>query len=112
MTLTITEKGYDLTEADLERPEHSPSALAVVTRALARCRDSGQIPPMIASLDNVMDNGVLLRSRVSEIAERLDPSLPGWIEEAVRFPSSVVDRMVPATTEQDIEDVERAARPR
>jgi len=105
VTLTITEKGYDLTEEDLERPEHSPSALAVVTRALARCCDSGQMPPMIASLDNVMDNGVLLRSRVSEIAERLNPSLPRWIEEAVRFPSSVVDRMVPATTEQDIEDV-------
>jgi fructuronate reductase len=105
VTLTITEKGYDLTEEDLERPEHSLSALAVVTRALAQCRDSGQVPPMMASLDNVMDNGVLLRTRVSEIAERLNPSLPGWIEETVRFPSSVVDRMVPATTEEDIEDI-------
>jgi fructuronate reductase len=105
VTLTITEKGYDLTEEDLERPEHSSSALAVVTRALAQCRESGQMPPMVTSLDNVMDNGVLLRSRVIEIAERLSPSFSGWIEEAVRFPSSVVDRMVPATTEQDIEDV-------
>ena len=105
VTLTITEKGYDLTEEDLERPEHSPSALAVVTRALAQRRDCGQVPPMIASLDNVMNNGVLLRSRVSEIAERLDPSLPEWIEKTVRFPSSVADRMVPATTEQDIEDI-------
>jgi fructuronate reductase len=105
VTLTITEKGYDLTGEDLQRPEHSPSALAVVTRALAQCRDAGQIPPMIASLDNVMDNGALLRSRVAEIAQRLNPSLPGWIDEVVRFPSSVVDRMVPATTEQDIEDI-------
>ena len=60
---------------------------------------------MIASLDNVMSNGVLLRARVTEIAERLSPSLPGWIAEEVHFPSSVVDRMVPATTTQDVERI-------
>lgn len=105
VTLTITEKGYDLTEDDLEHPEHSSSALGVLTRGLARCRDTRRVPPVIASLDNVMGNGVLLRARVSEIAERLSPSLPGWLAEEARFPSSVVDRMVPATTEQDIEQI-------
>ena len=105
VTLTITEKGYDLTEDDLERAELSSSALGVLTRGLARCRASGRIPPVIASLDNVMGNGDLLRARVTEIAERLSPSLPGWISDEVRFPCSVVDRMVPATTEQDIEQI-------
>ena len=105
VTLTITEKGYDLTEEDLAHPERSSSALALVTRALAQCRGSGRTAPLIASLDNVMGNGVLLRARVTEIAERLSPSLPGWIAEEVHFPSSVVDRMVPATTAQDVERI-------
>ncbi len=105
VTLTITEKGYDVTSDDLEHPELSSSALAVLTRGLARCRDSGRVPPVIASLDNVMGNGVLLRARVTEIAERLNPSLAGWIAEEVRFPSSVVDRMVPATSGRDIEQI-------
>ena len=105
VTLTITEKGYDLTEEDLAHPERSSSAMALVTRALAQCRGSGRTAPLIASLDNVMSNGVLLRARVTEIAERLSPSLPGWIAEEVHFPSSVVDRMVPATTAQDVERI-------
>jgi fructuronate reductase len=105
VTLTITEKGYDVTEDDLEHPERSSSALGVLTRGLARYRDSGRVPPVIASLDNVMGNGDLLRARVTEIAARLSPSLPGWIAQEVRFPSSVVDRMVPATTGRDIEQI-------
>jgi fructuronate reductase len=105
VTLTITEKGYDLTEEDLAHPERSSSALGVVARALARCRDLGREPPAVASLDNVMGNGELLRARVTEIAGHLSPSLPGWIAEEVRFPSSVVDRMVPATNAQDVERI-------
>jgi fructuronate reductase len=105
VTLTITEKGYDLTEEDLEHPERPTTAVGVVALALARCRDEGGSPPVISSLDNVMANGTLLRARVTEIVSRLDPSLPAWIQQEVRFPSSVVDRMVPATTEEDLEEI-------
>ncbi|MGP0031620.1 MAG: mannitol dehydrogenase family protein [Acidimicrobiales bacterium] len=105
VTLTITEKGYDLVTGDLEHPERPTSALGVLTLALARYREAGAAPPVIASLDNVLGNGALLRGQVAQIAVRLDPTLPAWIADEVRFPNSVVDRMVPASTPQDIADI-------
>jgi len=105
VTLTITEKGYDLDEADFLRPDRPSSALGVLALALSQCRDRGAVPPVVASLDNVMDNGGVLRHRVTEVASRLDATLPEWINESVRFPSSVVDRMVPAITDDDLEDI-------
>jgi fructuronate reductase len=105
VTLTITEKGYDLETGDLEHPDRPNSALGVLALALARCQESGAAPPVIASLDNVLDNGTVLRSQVAAIAGRLDPTLPEWIANEVRFPNSVVDRMVPATAARDIADI-------
>ncbi len=101
VTLTITEKGYDREPAESERAAHPVSAPAVLARALAGWQASGGTPPVIASLDNVAGNGDVLRARVTEMAGLLDPRLPEWIAKEVRFPSSVVDRMVPDTTEAD-----------
>jgi fructuronate reductase len=56
-------------------------------------------------LDNVSRNGERLRALVTDIAARLDPALPDWISAEVRFPNSVVDRMVPATTKDDISEI-------
>jgi fructuronate reductase len=105
VTLTITEKGY---EAALDTPRPSetpPSAPALIALALARCRRDGSVPPVFAPLDNLSDNGNVLRARVLEAAEHVDPHLPAWIAGDVLFPSSVVDRMVPAPTESDVEDI-------
>jgi fructuronate reductase len=104
VTLTITEKGYDIPPGDLERPDRPGSAPGLLALALARRRDAGTKPPVVVPLDNVADNGGLLRSRVTEIAARIGPDLAEWIDETVSFPSSVVDRMVPAPTEQDLAD--------
>jgi fructuronate reductase len=105
VTLTITEKGYDVDPDDAARPHQSRSVPGVLALALAHWQASGRTPPIIASLDNLSDNGSLLRARVTEIAGHIDPLLPEWITKHVSFPNSVVDRMVPATTEQDLYDV-------
>ena len=89
VTLTVTEKGY----------EAGGPALDVLVRGLDRRRRAGLPPPVVASLDNVIDNGDVLRAGVAAVA---DPPLAGWIAEEVPFPSSVVDRMVPATTPADL----------
>jgi fructuronate reductase len=94
VTLTVTEKGY----------EPDAPAAAVIAAGLAR-RPEGAPAPVIASLDNVAGNGALLRARVLAVAERLDPALGRRIASAVPFPSSVVDRMVPATTPADLDRV-------
>ena len=105
VTLTITEKGYD---SSLETPSLSEvpaTTPALIALALARCRRNGSAPPVFAPLDNLLDNGNVLRARVLEAAERIDPHLAAWIARQVLFPSSVVDRMVPAPTERDVEDI-------
>ena len=114
VTMTITEKGYDaLPDASdtscapdtTGAPSGAMSAPALVARGLARRRNDGSAPPVVASLDNLLDNGNVLRARVLEAADALEPSLADWIAREVAFPNSVVDRMVPAPTEDDLAEI-------
>ena len=59
-------------------------------------------------LDNLPGNGRVLRAAVLAMAQRLDPGLADWIAREVRFPCSMVDRIVPATTPELIGQVEAA----
>jgi len=88
VTLTVTEKAYD---------ESSPVANLLVD-ALERRRALGLPSPLIAPLDNLLRGGSLLRSRVMAAAASASAA---WIEREVPFVNSVVDRMVPATTDSD-----------
>jgi fructuronate reductase len=105
VTLTITEKGYGGAEQELASGALPSSAPALIALALQRRRQVGLDPPIFASLDNLLDNGSVLRTRVLAEADRIDPELTAWIAAEVRFPSSVVDRMVPAPTERDLEEI-------
>ena len=82
VTLTITEKGYD------------GDAPAVVADGLRRRHDAGLPPVVVASLDNLSVNGEVLGERVGHPV-------------GVRFPNSVVDRMVPSTTPAQLDEVEQ-----
>lgn len=109
VTVTVTEKGYQLDPddlVDLDRPRSAPAVIAHGLFDRYRASD-GRTAPVVAALDNVWDNGRVLRARVVEVAERLDPAFARWVIEGVSFPSSVVDRMVPATTRSDLDDVAR-----
>lgn len=100
VTLTITEKGYRTGTSDVGHDQRHPdtprSALGVLVAGLAYHRSAGTHPPVVASLDNVPGNGRALRTAVTELAASRDPALARWIDGQVGFPSSVVDRMVPA----------------
>ena len=110
VTITVTEKGYcwepstrrlDVTHPDIEHDLADPSAprtlVGLLVRAAADRRAHGTGGFTALSLDNLPANGTTLRSVVLEFAARTDPTLPEWIEEFVRFPCSMVDRLVPAT---------------
>ena len=113
VTLTITEKGYKLSGGtldfsdpevahDLSAPKAPKSAVGFLVAALAR-RHAVGLPPFTAlSCDNLPHNGRLLRDAVLAFAERIDPALAPWIAAEGAFPQSMVDRIVPATTEADI----------
>ena len=59
----------------------------------------------LISCDNVPSNGALLRSALLAFAGERSSTLARWIEEKVAFPSTMVDRIVPATTPADIERI-------
>lgn len=107
--LTITEKGYCTKEGQLDL-EHAAiqaelaggaptTAIGVLVAGLQSRRAAGLGGVTILSCDNQPDNGALTRAAVLGFAEALDRNLAGWIRSHVRFPSSMVDRIVPAMTD-------------
>src|SRR5690606_40393929 len=66
--------------------------------ALRRRRAAGTAPFTVLSCDNMPANGVRTRAAVAQLARQSSPELADWIEREVAFPSSMVDRIVPAVT--------------
>ena len=58
-------------------------------------------PFTVLSCDNLPGNGSLTRQTVVGLAGLSDPELADWIAASVSFPNSMVDRIVPATTERE-----------
>lgn len=114
VTLTVTEKGYchdpatcrlDETHPDIRRDlrgPHAPSsAPGFIVEALARRRMGGAAPFTVLSCDNLPSNGATARNVVTRLAALRDRDLGRWVEDEVAFPSTMVDRIVPATTDED-----------
>ncbi|WP_056035639.1 mannitol dehydrogenase family protein [Loktanella sp. 3ANDIMAR09] len=114
VTLTVTEKGYCHNPAtgalNLDHPDirHDlsqdlpVSAPGFLVRALARRRAAGTPPFTVLTCDNLPNNGRLVREMVLQLARQIDPPLADWIAAEGRFPSTMVDRITPATTQADI----------
>ena len=115
VSLTVTEKGYCHTPQtgeldthhpdivhDLERPNAPRSAPGFIVAALARRRDAaGTVPFTVLSCDNLSANGHTAKRIVLQFAALRSRELAQWIEGEVAFPSTMVDRIVPETTEAD-----------
>lgn len=135
VTLTITEKGYarrpdggldvERVRADLDVlaaeegagaaghvvPAQSAIGLLVCGLAARRRGASGSIT--VLSCDNLVDNGHVLERLVREAVDAALPGAAGdalraYLDEAVTFPCSMVDRIVPATTPAQRDAVEGA----
>lgn len=114
VSLTVTEKGYCHDPAtgalnpdhpDIQHDMKHPlprSAIGFLVRGLAARRQAGLQPFTVLSCDNLPDNGALTRAVTLGLARRIDPELAEWIASEGVFPSSMVDRIVPATTADDI----------
>ncbi|MEQ1943732.1 mannitol dehydrogenase family protein [Mesorhizobium sp. VNQ89] len=112
VTLTITEKAYLRNAAggldadhpgilaDLAAPSHPQTAHGFLVEALARRRDAGTQPFTILSCDNLPSNGATLHRLLVQFAEIRDRELAKHVA-GVACPSSMVDRIVPATTDAD-----------
>jgi fructuronate reductase len=118
VTLTITEKGYCHDPAtgrlnlahptiahDLAHPDAPRGAIGFLVEALRRRRAAGRRPFTVLCCDNLPANGRVVGSLVADFAAQRDPALAAWIAAEARFPCSMVDRIVPATTPADVAEV-------
>ena len=120
VSLTITEKGYCIDPAtgsldianpriihDLQVPDEPHSAPGIIVEALHRRRQRGLQPFTVLSCDNIPDNGHVVKNAVLGMAEKRSPELANWIREHVSFPGTMVDRIVPAATEESLDEIAR-----
>ena len=122
VSLTVTEKGYchnprngslqtdhpdvahDIATSDAPR-----TALGFLVLALSRRREAGIPPFTVLCCDNLPANGAMLRRLVTALADQRETAgtsegLADWIATHVTFPSTMVDRITPATTTKDLVD--------
>ena len=76
---------------------------ARLVAGLAARRRAGAGPLAVVSCDNLPDNGAVTTRVVREFARLLDPDLAEWINDNVSFVTTMVDRITPATTQDDID---------
>jgi mannitol 2-dehydrogenase len=118
VSLTVTEGGYnfspvtgefDATDpdvvADLQPGAVPRTAFGLVTEALVRRRQRGLPPFTVVSCDNIQGNGDVARRSFTAFAGLRDPALGAWVDREVPFPNSMVDRITPATTDEDREEL-------
>jgi fructuronate reductase len=121
VSLTVTEKGYCHDPAtrrlredhpdilhDLEHPLLPRSAPGFIVAALARRRVKGLPPFTVLTCDNLPANGKTARAVIMRMAELRDPDLGAYVASEVAFPCTMVDRIVPATTDADRASVNAA----
>ncbi|MFT6807862.1 MAG: mannitol 2-dehydrogenase [Saprospiraceae bacterium] len=115
VSLTITEGGYNFNAAtggfdfdnrdiqhECEHPNEPKTVYGFLTASLKKRRDAGLSAYTIMSCDNIQHNGDLAREMLLTFARKQDSELAKWIEEEVSFPNTMVDRITPVTTQDDI----------
>lgn len=116
VSLTVTEGGYFLSDgkfdalhpsfvhdSDMANTDKLVTIFAVIVKALKARKEKGLAPFTCMSCDNVPHNGDIIKSVVLGLARLSDPLFGDWIEENVAFPNSMVDRITPATSADEIE---------
>lgn len=114
VTMTITEGGYYIHAGsagfDAEHPDirhdlahpHEPAcSFGFLLEALERRRQRGLRPFTVMSCDNIQGNGDVSRKMLLAFAELRNPALARWMAANATFPNSMVDRITPATTDEN-----------
>jgi mannitol 2-dehydrogenase len=112
VSLTITEGGYFIDPAtgafdaahpeirrDALNPANPETVFGRIVAGLSHRREAGLPAFTVMSCDNIPHNGEVTRDAVVGLARLADPVLADWIAAHVRFPNGMVDRITPATTD-------------
>ena len=120
VTLTVTEAAYRRdrdgglhlddpdVRADLAALRHGGTTGTTPGRLVAglaarRAANAGALA--VVSCDNLPGNGPATERVVAELAEAADPVLAAWIRDHVSFVTTMVDRITPRTTDDDVREV-------
>lgn len=119
VSLTVTEKGYchdpatgNLNEShpdiihDIQHLDSPVSAIGFIVAALKQRFENHQKAFTVMSCDNLPNNGEVLEKVVLQFASKVSPALADWIKSHATFPSTMIDRIVPATTDDDRREIE------
>jgi fructuronate reductase len=122
VTMTVTEHGYTFHprdhRLDLDHPGVRAdlrgggprTTLGLIVRGLQRRARTHGTPITVLSCDNLAGNGRVTARLVAEFVAALPPAERDELEPylaSVTFPSSMVDRIVPATTDAERDAVRR-----
>jgi fructuronate reductase len=122
VTITVTEAGYlrgadggldrDLpqVQADVEALRQDRGALvrtapARLVAGLAARRHADAGPLAVVPCDNLPSNGAAVGRVVRDLTELVDPTLADWVAGSVFYVTTMVDRITPKTTSEDIRTV-------
>ena len=119
VTITVTEAGYlraagggldrerAAVQADVAALRADPTALvrtapARLLAGLAARRRADAGPFTLIPCDNLPDNGAVVARVVADLADLVEPGLREWLEASVTTVTTMVDRITPRTTAEDI----------
>lgn len=120
VTLTVTEAAYARARdggLDLDRPDVQADVASIrgggeVTTVPGRLvaglnarRAAGAGALAVVSCDNLPGNGTATARVVTDLAETVEPALAAWIRDHVSFVTTMVDRITPRTTADDVRAV-------
>jgi mannitol 2-dehydrogenase len=116
VSLTVTENGYCLNPAskeldlthpaivhDLANAELPRSAIGILVESLRRRMRAGTPAFTVMSCDNIQHNGGVVQRAVLTLAQLRDRTLAEWIHSNATFPNTMVDRITPVTTADDVD---------
>ncbi|MFV1875354.1 mannitol dehydrogenase family protein [Nioella sp.] len=114
VAMTVTEGGYyqaggrlDTNHPDISHdaiyPDRPCTVFGAIIEALRERLEAGTGPFTVLSCDNLQGNGTILKRTILGLARLTDPALADWIENSCSFPNSMVDCIVPATGERELE---------
>jgi fructuronate reductase len=122
ITCTVTEKGYchipatgelDFTHADIQHdvanPREPRSLPGFVVEVMRRRLERGTFLPVLISCDNVPDNGATFERCVLSLAGSVAPDLVDRLAREAVFLNTMVDRIVPATRQENLDAFSEAA---
>ena len=119
ITYTITEKGYfvDLATQKLNLQDEDvaydiqnflmpKTAIGITVAGLHKRWQEKAGTITLLSCDNIPNNGRILKQAILDFANKIDAELVDWIHQNCSFPSSMVDRIVPAVTNETLDNIE------